>query len=96
MFAALASVLPSTTSHDLPLDAPNEPTAAADYEPFLPDKKYYKTSPPDVLTLEKEQEATCQKVLEHFAAEDYVIPDLEDGDGKLTEEEKFYLVSSSF
>ena len=68
-------------------------TPAVDYEPFLPDKKYHKTSPPESSTLTEEQETVYQEVLKHFSVEDYVIPNLEDGDGKLTEREKFYLVS---
>jgi hypothetical protein len=76
-----------------------EPTAgtpAVDYEPFLPDKKYHKTSPPELLTLTQEQETVYQEVLKHFSAEGYVTPDLKDGDGKLTEEEKFFLVSPCY
>jgi len=68
-------------------------TPAVDYEPFLADKKYHKTSPPEFLTLTQGQEAVYQEVFKHFSAEGYVIPDLKDGDGKLTEEESFYLVS---
>jgi len=37
-----------------------------------------------------------QEVFKHFAAEDYTIPDLEDGEGKLTEEERFYLTHECF
>ena len=73
-----------------------EPVAgvpAVDYEPFLADKKHHKTSPPELLTLTQEQEVVYQEVFKHFSAEDYVTPGLKDGDGKLTEEEKFYLVS---
>ena len=81
-----------------PLD-PVADTPTVDYEPFLPDKKYNKTSPPAFLTLTQEQETAYQEVFEHFSAEDFVIPDLGDGDlgdgdGRLTEEEEFYLVSS--
>ena len=68
-------------------------TPAVDYVPFLADKKYHKTSPPELLTLTQEQEAVYQEVFKHFSAEDYITPDLKDGDGKLTEEERFYLVS---
>lgn len=64
-----------------------------DYEPFLPPQKYHKTSPPEFLTLTEEQDAVYQEVFNHFATEGYVIPGLEDEDGILTEEEKFYLVS---
>ena len=65
-----------------------------DYEPFLPHQKHHKASPPEFLTMTEEQEAVYQEVDKHFAAEDYVIPGLEAADGKLTEEEKFYLVSA--
>ena len=68
-------------------------TKVVDYEPFLPHQKYHKTSPPEFLTLTEEQDAIYQEVFEHFAAEGFVIPGLEDEDGTLTEEEKFYLVS---
>jgi hypothetical protein len=71
-------------------------TIAVDYEPFLPDQKYHKTSPPELLTLTEGQEAVYQEVFKHFAAEDYVVLGLKEGDGKLAEEEKFYLVSPSF
>lgn len=71
-------------------------TPAVDYEPFLADKKYNRTSPPEFLTLIEVHETIYQEVFKHFSAEDFVIPDLEDGDGKLTEEEKYYLVSSYF
>ena len=67
-----------------------------DYEPFLPHQKYHKTSPPEFLTLTEEQEAVYQEVFKHFATEDYVIPGLKEGDGILTEEENFFLVSPSF
>jgi hypothetical protein len=67
-----------------------------DYEPFLADKKYNKTSPPRFLTLTEEQEAIYREVLKYFAAEGYGIPDLKGGDGKLTEAEKFYLVRFHF
>ena len=67
-----------------------------DYEPFLPDQKYHKTSPPKLLTVTEEQDMVYQEVFKHFAAEDYAIPDIEGGDGGLTEEERFYLVSPSF
>ena len=69
---------------------------AVDYEPFLADKEYHKTFPPEFLTLTEEREAIYQVVLGHFAAEGYVIPGLKDGDGELTEAEKFYLVRPSF
>jgi hypothetical protein len=110
MSAASVVLPPATTNAPLDLDGtatspdvvefegPVEPvadTTAVDYEPFLPDQKYHKTSPPELLTLTEEQEAVYKEVLKHFAAEDYVIPDLKEGDGKLTEEEKFYLVSPS-
>lgn len=68
-------------------------TPAVDYEPFLADKRYHRTSPPEFLTLTQEQEAVYQEVFKHFSAEEYVISDLKDRDGKLTEEERFYLVS---
>jgi len=82
-------------------EGPVEPVAGTptvDYEPFLADKKYNKASPPEFLTLTQEQEAVYQEVLKHFVVEGYVIPDLKlkEGDGELTEEEKFYLVSTSF
>ena len=86
----------ATSSDILKSEGPAEPVAdtpAVDYEPFLADKKYHKTSPPEILTLTEEQEAVYQEVLNHFSAEDYAIPELKEGDGKLTEEEKFYLVS---
>jgi len=69
-----------------------------DCEPFLPPQKYHMTSPPEFLTLREEQDTVYQEVFKHFATEDYVIPGLTegDGDGKLTEEEKFYLVSTFF
>jgi hypothetical protein len=109
MSAASVVLPPATTNAPLDPDrtatpdvvefeGPVEPaadTTAVDYEPFLPDQKYYKTSPPELLTLTEEQETVYQEVFKHFAAEDYVIPDLQEGDGKLTEEEKFYLVSPS-
>jgi hypothetical protein len=78
MSAASVVLSPSPTTN-LPLDGPIEPVVGkppVDYEPFLADKKYHKTSPPDLLTLTDEQEAVYQEVLEHFAAEDYFIPDL--------------------
>ena len=68
-------------------------TPAVDYEPFLADKRYHRTSPPEFLTLTQEQEAVYQEVFKHFSAEEYVISDLKDRDGRLTEEERFYLVS---
>jgi len=46
--------------------------------------------------LTQEQEAVYQEVFKYFSAEDYVIPDLKDGDGKLTEEERFYLTYECF
>ena len=67
-----------------------------DYEPFLADKKFNKTSPPAFLTLIEAHKTVYQEVFKHFSAEDFVIPDFEDGDGKLTEEERYYLVSSLF
>lgn len=70
-------------------------TPAVDYEPFLADKKYNKTSPPELLTLTQDQESVYQLVFKYFSSEDYVNPELEE-DGKLTEEEKFYLVSPLF
>ena len=89
----------ATSPDNVGLEGPAEPVAstpAVDYEPFLADKKYYKTSPPGLLTLTQEQEVVYQEVFKHFAAEGYVIPDLKGGDGNLTEEEKFYLVSPHF
>ena len=97
--SAASVVLPPPTTTTLPLDGPIEPvthTPTVDYEPFLPDKKYHKTSPPELLTLTEKQEAVYQEVLNHFASEGYVIPGFEDGDGELTKEEKFYLVSPLF
>ena len=98
--SAASIVLPPSATTDLPLDGPVEHTIVAtptvDYEPFLADKKYHKTSLPTFLTLTGEQGAVYQEVFNHFAAEDYVIPGLKDGDGKLTEEERFYLVSPAF
>jgi hypothetical protein len=69
-------------------------TPAVDYEPFLPDEKFHKSFPPELLTLTEKQEADYQEVLKHFASGEFAIPGIEAGDGKLTEEEKFYLVSS--
>jgi hypothetical protein len=68
-------------------------STAVDYEPFIPPQKYHRTSPPEFLTLSEEHQAVYQEVLKHFAAEDFVIPGIEKGDGKLTEEEKYFLVS---
>jgi len=111
MMSAASVVLPPPTTTSVPPDGadassdivkfegPVEPVAGTptvDYEPFLADKKYNRVSPPDLLTLTQEQETVYQEVLKHFVAEDYVIPDLKDGDGILTEEEKFYLVSPFF
>lgn len=88
----------AATSPDiLKSEGPVEPTAGTstvDYEPFLADEKHHWTSPPDILTLTQEQEAAYQEVFNHFATEGYVVPDIKDADGKLTEEEKFYLVST--
>ena len=88
----------AATSPDIPKsEGPVEPaagTSTVDYEPFLADEKHHWTSLPDILTLTQEQEAAYQEVFNHFAAEDYAVPDLKDADGKLTEEEKFYLVST--
>ena len=98
MSAASVVLSPSTTTR-MPLDELIEPaanSAVADCEPFLPDQKYHKTSPPELLTLTKEQEAAYQEVFERFSAKDYVVPDIKDGDGGLTEEEMFFLVSPSF
>lgn len=108
MSAASVVLPPATPNAPLDLDGtatpdvvgfegPVEPVAGTtvDYEPFLPDQKYHKTSPPELLTLTEEQEAVYQEVFKYFSAEDYAIPDLKEGDGKLTEEEKFYLVSPS-
>jgi len=89
----------ATSSDMLKSEGPIDPVAdtpAVDYEPFLADEKYHKTSPPEFLTLTQEQEASYQEVLKHFSPEGYVIPALGEGDGKLTEEEKFYLVSLAF
>ena len=99
--SAASIVLPSSTTTDPPLDGPVEHTIVAtptvDYEPFLADKKYHKTSLPTFLTSTGEQGAVYQEVFNRFSAEDYVIPRLmKDGDGKLAEEERFYLVSSAF
>jgi hypothetical protein len=94
---AAASVVLPPPATTLPLNGPVEPVAdtpTVDYEPFLADKKYHKTSPPWFLTLTEAQEATYHKVLEHFTADGYVIPGLEGGDTELTEEEKYYLVRS--
>ena len=94
--SAASVVLPPSAATLLPLDDPVIPvvdTPAVDYEPFLPDKKYTKTSPPELLTLTEKQEAIYQEVLAHFASADYVIPGVGDADGGLTEEERFYLVS---
>ena len=99
MAAASVVLPPHPTTGNLPLDGPVEPVAdapAVDYEPFLADKKYHKTSPPKYLTLTDGQEAAYQEVLKHFAAEDFVVPGIKGGNAKLTEEEKFYLVSSPF
>lgn len=97
--SAASVVLPPSAAATLPLDEPVIPVAytpAVDYEPFLPDKKYHKTSPPELLTLTEKQEAIYQEVLAHFASADYVIPGVEDADGGLTEEEKFYLTYECF
>lgn len=97
MSAASAVLTPPTAN--LPLDGPVESvtdTSTVDYEPFLPDTKYHKTSPPASSTLTEKQEAVYQEVLKHFATEDYVIPGLENEDGDLTEEEKFYLTYECF
>jgi len=99
MSAASVVPLPPVTANS-PLDkGPAEPASGdalpVDYEPFLPDQKYHKTTPPEFLTLTEEQETAHQEVFKRFAVEDYVIPGLKDGEGKLTEEERFYLVSSS-
>lgn len=96
--SAASVVLPPPATTNLPVDGPVEAVAntpAVDYEPFLPDKKFHRTSPPDSLTLTEKQEVAYQEVLKHFASQSFVVPGLEDGDGKLTEEEKFYLVRSS-
>lgn len=96
--SAASDVLPPLDN--LPLDGPVESVAdlpAVAYEPFLADKKYHKTSPPEFLTLTEEQEAIYQEVFKHFTTDsDYVIPGLKDGEGNLAEEEKFYLVRSTF
>lgn len=100
--SAASVVLPPPMATGIPLDEKARSAAGdavVDHEPFLPDQKYHKASPPEFLTLTKEQEAAYQKVFGHFAAEDYVIPDIkpsEKGDGRLMEEEKFFLVSPSF
>ena len=106
--SAASTVLPPPATTGIPLngvatspdfagsEGPVKPAAGGavvDYEPFLPDQKYHRTSPPELLTLTEEQDAVYQEVLKYYAAEDYVIPDLEEGEGKLTEEERFYLVS---
>jgi len=49
--------------------------------PFLADKRYQRPSPSQFLALAKEQDTIYQEVLKHFAAESYVIPGLQDGDG---------------
>ena len=97
MSAASVVLPPLAITDHLPLGGPVDSVAdtpAVDYEPFLADAKYHKTSPPKFLTLTEEQEAVYQEVLKHFVAEDYVIPGLKDEGGRLTEEEKFYLVRS--
>ena len=99
MSVASAVLPPPATAGNLPFDGPVESVADApviDYEPFLADKKFHKTSPPQFLTLTEEREVMYQEVLNHFTAEGYLIPGLGDGDQRLTEEEKFYLVRSSF
>ena len=78
---------------DLSPDNEKSEAKVVDYEPFLPHQKYHRTSPPEFLTLTEEQDAVYQEVFKHFTTEGYVIPGLEDEDGTLTEEEKFYLVS---
>lgn len=85
--------LPLGGASDTSPDNEKSEGKVVDYEPFLPDQKYHKTSPPEYLTLTEEQDAIYQEVLKHFATEGYVIPDLRDEDGTLTEEERFYLVS---
>ena len=95
MSAAPVVLSPPLTTTKFPLDGPVEPVTnapAVDYDPFLAEKKYHKTSPPQFLTLTEEQEGIYQEVLKHFAAGGYVIPGFEGVDGILTEEEKFYLV----
>ena len=92
--SAASVVAPSPATAGFPLDGAadtaldNEKSAGkvVDYEPFLPDQKYHRTSPPEFLTLTEEQNAVYQEVLEHFAVEDSVIPGIEEGDGRLTEE----------
>ena len=97
--SAASVVLPPSAATPLPLDDPVIPvvdTPAVDYEPLLPDKKYTKTSPPELLTLTEKQEAIYQEVLAHFASADYVVPGVKGTDGGLIEEERFYLVSPLF
>ena len=88
--SAASIVLPPSATTDLPLDGPVEHTVVAtptvDYQPFLAGK-YHKTSLPTFLTSTGEQGAVYQEVFGHFAAEDYVIPGLKDGNWKLTEGE---------
>ena len=87
-----AATPPDTEGLEMPV-GPAADGAVVDYEPFLPDQKYHKTSPPKLLTLTEEQDAVYQGVFKHFSADDYAIPGIEGGDGGLTEEERFYLVS---
>ena len=98
--SAASIVLPPSATTDLPLDGPVEHTIVAtptvDYEPFLADKKYHKTSLPTFLTSTEGQGAVYQEVFNYFVAEDYAILGPKDGDGKLTEEERSCLVSSAF
>jgi len=99
MSAAPVVLPPPATTFNLPLDGPVEPVPeapAVDYEPFLPDKKYNKTSPPQFLVLTEEQETVYREVLNHFADEGYAIPGIKNEDGKLTEEERFYLTYECF
>ena len=94
----MSAVLPPPALHGAATttDIEKSEVPIVDNEPFLPDQKYHKTSPPELLTLTGEQEAVYQEVLKHFVAEEYVIPDVKEGSGGLTEEERFYLVSLSF
>jgi len=96
-------VLPPSAATSFPLDGatpdaegPPAGGAVVDYEPFLPDQKYHKTSPPKLLTVTEEQDVVYREVFKHFAAEDYAIPDIKGGDGGLTEEERFYLTHECF